>query len=170
MLTVYADIVCSFLQVPNVPREAVDQLLQLSHRLKQTNDPTVSPSACCTGLPNFCNWNTIKGFSNSLNNYSWPYAQLYLNRNTSLTNRYVYGWLLICIKYILWCLAVDKISMSASFGFVCSCVYSSFCISMQSQSLASSLSTRQLLRICRRISQYPDENIAHAVNKACLSR
>ncbi|XP_041921214.1 von Willebrand factor A domain-containing protein 8 isoform X1 [Alosa sapidissima] len=65
--------------VPNVPNTAVDQLLQLSHRLKQTNDPTY-------------------------------------------------------------------------------------------QSLASSLSTRQLLRICRRISQYPEESIAHAVNKACLSR
>lgn len=38
------------------------------------------------------------------------------------------------------------------------------------QSLASSLSTRQLLRICRRLSQHPDESIAHAVNKACLSR
>uniref|UniRef100_A0A4W6D8P9 von Willebrand factor A domain-containing protein 8 n=1 Tax=Lates calcarifer TaxID=8187 RepID=A0A4W6D8P9_LATCA len=38
------------------------------------------------------------------------------------------------------------------------------------QSLASSLSTRQLLRICRRLSQYPKESIAHAVNKACLSR
>ncbi|KAA8593114.1 hypothetical protein FQN60_018569, partial [Etheostoma spectabile] len=37
------------------------------------------------------------------------------------------------------------------------------------QSLASSLSTRQLLRICRRFSQYPEESIAHAVNKACLS-
>uniref|UniRef100_A0A8C2ZYH6 von Willebrand factor A domain-containing protein 8 n=1 Tax=Cyclopterus lumpus TaxID=8103 RepID=A0A8C2ZYH6_CYCLU len=38
------------------------------------------------------------------------------------------------------------------------------------QSLASSLSTRQLLRICRRLSQYPEESVAHAVNKACLSR
>ncbi|KAF4086969.1 hypothetical protein AMELA_G00090070 [Ameiurus melas] len=38
------------------------------------------------------------------------------------------------------------------------------------QSLASSLSTRQLLRICRRLAQYPEESIAHAVNKACLSR
>nr|XP_057938465.1 von Willebrand factor A domain-containing protein 8 isoform X2 [Doryrhamphus excisus] len=38
------------------------------------------------------------------------------------------------------------------------------------QSLASSLSTRQLLRICRRLSSYPEEHIAHAVNKACLSR
>uniref|UniRef100_A0A3B4CIV5 von Willebrand factor A domain-containing protein 8 n=1 Tax=Pygocentrus nattereri TaxID=42514 RepID=A0A3B4CIV5_PYGNA len=38
------------------------------------------------------------------------------------------------------------------------------------QSLASSLSTRQLLRICRHLSQYPEESIAHAVNKACLSR
>lgn len=37
-------------------------------------------------------------------------------------------------------------------------------------SLASSLSTRQLLRICRRLSQYPDESLYHAVNKACLSR
>uniref|UniRef100_A0A8C8VIT8 von Willebrand factor A domain-containing protein 8 n=2 Tax=Pelusios castaneus TaxID=367368 RepID=A0A8C8VIT8_9SAUR len=38
------------------------------------------------------------------------------------------------------------------------------------QSLASSLSTRQLLRICRRLSQYPDESLYHAVSKACLSR
>ncbi|XP_068123903.1 von Willebrand factor A domain-containing protein 8 [Hyperolius riggenbachi] len=38
------------------------------------------------------------------------------------------------------------------------------------QSLASSLSTRQLLRICRRLSQYPDESLHHAINKACLSR
>ncbi|KAM9851049.1 von Willebrand factor A domain-containing protein 8 [Aulostomus maculatus] len=38
------------------------------------------------------------------------------------------------------------------------------------QSLASSLSTRQLLRICRHLAQYPEESIAHAVNKACLSR
>ncbi|KAF7215165.1 transcript variant X1 [Nothobranchius furzeri] len=38
------------------------------------------------------------------------------------------------------------------------------------QSLASSLSTRQLLRICKRLSQYPDESIAQAVHKACLSR
>lgn len=37
-------------------------------------------------------------------------------------------------------------------------------------SLASSLSTRQLLRICRRLSQYPQESVAHAVHKACLSR
>ncbi|XP_062313090.1 von Willebrand factor A domain-containing protein 8 [Osmerus eperlanus] len=64
---------------PKVPKEAVDQLLDLTHTLRQTNDPTA-------------------------------------------------------------------------------------------QSLASSLSTRQLLRICRRLSQYPDESVAHAVNKACLSR
>uniref|UniRef100_A0A8D0GPI5 von Willebrand factor A domain-containing protein 8 n=1 Tax=Sphenodon punctatus TaxID=8508 RepID=A0A8D0GPI5_SPHPU len=38
------------------------------------------------------------------------------------------------------------------------------------QSLASSLSTRQLLRICCRLSRYPDESLYHAVNKACLSR
>uniref|UniRef100_A0A3B3RZN2 von Willebrand factor A domain-containing protein 8 n=1 Tax=Paramormyrops kingsleyae TaxID=1676925 RepID=A0A3B3RZN2_9TELE len=38
------------------------------------------------------------------------------------------------------------------------------------QSLASSLSTRQLLRICRRLSQHPEETVGHAVNKACLSR
>ncbi|XP_023392124.1 von Willebrand factor A domain-containing protein 8 [Pteropus vampyrus] len=38
------------------------------------------------------------------------------------------------------------------------------------QSLAASLSTRQLLRISRRLSQYPDENLHHAVTKACLSR
>ncbi|NXH22609.1 VWA8 protein, partial [Bucco capensis] len=38
------------------------------------------------------------------------------------------------------------------------------------QSLASSLSTRQLLRICRRLSHHPEESLSHAVNKACLSR
>ncbi|XP_075708404.1 von Willebrand factor A domain-containing protein 8 isoform X2 [Rhinoderma darwinii] len=65
--------------VPNVPKEAVDQLLTLTHKLRDTKDPTA-------------------------------------------------------------------------------------------QSLASSLSTRQLLRICRRLSQYPDESLHHAVNKACLTR
>nr|XP_014349139.1 PREDICTED: von Willebrand factor A domain-containing protein 8 [Latimeria chalumnae] len=38
------------------------------------------------------------------------------------------------------------------------------------QSLVSSLSTRQLLRICRRLSHCPDDSLYHAVNKACLSR
>uniref|UniRef100_A0A8I3NGG0 von Willebrand factor A domain-containing protein 8 n=1 Tax=Canis lupus familiaris TaxID=9615 RepID=A0A8I3NGG0_CANLF len=38
------------------------------------------------------------------------------------------------------------------------------------QSLAASLSTRQLLRISRRLSQYPNENLHSAVTKACLSR
>ncbi|XP_061485897.1 von Willebrand factor A domain-containing protein 8 isoform X2 [Rhineura floridana] len=38
------------------------------------------------------------------------------------------------------------------------------------QSLASSLSTRQLLRICRRLSHHPDESLYYAINKACLSR
>ncbi|XP_074047842.1 von Willebrand factor A domain-containing protein 8 [Macrotis lagotis] len=38
------------------------------------------------------------------------------------------------------------------------------------QSLAASLSTRQLLRIVRRLSKYPDESLHRAVNKACLSR
>uniref|UniRef100_A0A8C7Y264 von Willebrand factor A domain-containing protein 8 n=1 Tax=Oryzias sinensis TaxID=183150 RepID=A0A8C7Y264_9TELE len=38
------------------------------------------------------------------------------------------------------------------------------------KSLASSFSTRQLLRICRRLSQYPEENITHSIHKACLSR
>ncbi|KAF4787814.1 von Willebrand factor A domain-containing protein 8 [Turdus rufiventris] len=43
-------------------------------------------------------------------------------------------------------------------------------IKQMAQSLASFLSTRQLLRICRRLSQYPDESLYNAVNKACLSR
>ncbi|XP_068924755.1 von Willebrand factor A domain-containing protein 8 isoform X2 [Petaurus breviceps papuanus] len=38
------------------------------------------------------------------------------------------------------------------------------------QSLAASLSTRQLLRITHRLSKYPDESLHRAVNKACLSR
>ncbi|XP_036084810.1 von Willebrand factor A domain-containing protein 8 isoform X2 [Rousettus aegyptiacus] len=38
------------------------------------------------------------------------------------------------------------------------------------QSLAASLSTRQLLRIARRLSRYPEENLHGAVTKACLSR
>ncbi|KAL8189776.1 UNVERIFIED_CONTAM: von Willebrand factor A domain-containing protein 8 [Gekko kuhli] len=40
----------------------------------------------------------------------------------------------------------------------------------RTQSLASSLSTRQLLRICRRLSHYPDESLYDTINKACLSR
>ncbi|KTG31645.1 hypothetical protein cypCar_00031429, partial [Cyprinus carpio] len=69
--------------IPNVPKEAVEQLQHLTHSLRKSNDPT-----CC----------------------------------------------------------------------------------VQPLSLASSLSTRQLLRICRRLSQYPQESVAHTVNKACLSR
>uniref|UniRef100_A0A8C6AAP9 von Willebrand factor A domain-containing protein 8 n=1 Tax=Marmota marmota marmota TaxID=9994 RepID=A0A8C6AAP9_MARMA len=38
------------------------------------------------------------------------------------------------------------------------------------QSLAASFSTRQLLRISRRLSQYPNENLHNAITKACLSR
>ncbi|XP_036788326.2 von Willebrand factor A domain-containing protein 8 isoform X2 [Manis pentadactyla] len=38
------------------------------------------------------------------------------------------------------------------------------------QSLAASLSTRQLLRISHRLSRYPNENLHSAVTKACLSR
>lgn len=38
------------------------------------------------------------------------------------------------------------------------------------QSLAASLSTRQLLRISRRLSKYPSENLHDAITKACLSR
>ncbi|XP_075419136.1 von Willebrand factor A domain-containing protein 8 [Tenrec ecaudatus] len=38
------------------------------------------------------------------------------------------------------------------------------------QSLAASLSTRQLLRISRRLSLYPSESLHSAVQKACLSR
>ncbi|XP_058438588.1 von Willebrand factor A domain-containing protein 8 isoform X2 [Marmota monax] len=38
------------------------------------------------------------------------------------------------------------------------------------QSLAASVSTRQLLRISRRLSQYPNENLHNAITKACLSR
>ncbi|KAF4025563.1 hypothetical protein G4228_017818 [Cervus hanglu yarkandensis] len=43
-------------------------------------------------------------------------------------------------------------------------------IKEMAQSLAASLSTRQLLRISRRLSQYPNENLHNAVTKACLSR
>ncbi|XP_038049927.1 von Willebrand factor A domain-containing protein 8-like [Patiria miniata] len=38
------------------------------------------------------------------------------------------------------------------------------------QSLSSSLSTRNLLRIARRLSSYPEEGLHEAINKACLSR
>lgn len=38
------------------------------------------------------------------------------------------------------------------------------------QSLAGSLSTRQLLRIAARMSKYPSDNVYEAVQKACLAR
>jgi von Willebrand factor A domain-containing protein 8 len=38
------------------------------------------------------------------------------------------------------------------------------------QSLASSLSTRQLLRVARRMKSYPDENVYDAIQRACLAR
>lgn len=36
--------------------------------------------------------------------------------------------------------------------------------------LSSALSTRQLIRICRRLAYFPDENLYNAVHKAALSR
>ena len=40
----------------------------------------------------------------------------------------------------------------------------------QVSSIASSLSTRQLLRIARRLANYPAEDLEHSVHKACLAR
>ncbi|KAJ7392629.1 von Willebrand factor A domain-containing protein 8 [Desmophyllum pertusum] len=37
-------------------------------------------------------------------------------------------------------------------------------------SIASSLSTRQLLRIARRLANYPAEDLEHSIHKACLTR
>lgn len=37
-------------------------------------------------------------------------------------------------------------------------------------SIASSLSTRQLLRIARRLANYPAEDLEHSIHKACLAR
>lgn len=37
-------------------------------------------------------------------------------------------------------------------------------------SLAPSLSTRQLLRITKRLDKYPDSDFYNIVNKACLSQ
>ena len=36
--------------------------------------------------------------------------------------------------------------------------------------MGASLSTRQLLRIARRLSRYPDENVYDLIQKACLSQ
>lgn len=38
------------------------------------------------------------------------------------------------------------------------------------KSIANSLSTRQLLRISKRLKRFPDESVYHAVQKACLTR
>ncbi len=38
------------------------------------------------------------------------------------------------------------------------------------RSIANSLSTRQLLRVCRRVRRFPDERAHAAVHKACLAR
>jgi len=38
------------------------------------------------------------------------------------------------------------------------------------QALSNSLSTRQLIRICRRINLYPKESVHSAIHKVCLSR
>jgi hypothetical protein len=37
-------------------------------------------------------------------------------------------------------------------------------------SIASSLSTRQLIRIAKRLKQFPEEDAHHAIHKACLAR
>ena len=41
---------------------------------------------------------------------------------------------------------------------------------LQVSSIASSLSTRQLLRIARRLATYPAEDLEHSIHKACLAR
>lgn len=41
MVKLNACTVIYFLQTPNVPKEAVEQLLHLTHSLRSTNDPTV---------------------------------------------------------------------------------------------------------------------------------
>ena len=43
-------------------------------------------------------------------------------------------------------------------------------ILFQLTSLSSSLSTRQLLRIARRVAQYPGEDLFAIIHKACLAR
>ena len=43
-------------------------------------------------------------------------------------------------------------------------------LSTKGHSLANSLSTRQLLRICKRLAVNKDECLHQVVNKACLSR
>ena len=42
--------------------------------------------------------------------------------------------------------------------------------SWQVASVSSSLSTRQLLRVARRLAKYPLENLEHSIRKACLAR
>ncbi len=37
-------------------------------------------------------------------------------------------------------------------------------------SIATSLSTRQLLRIAKRVKEFPEEDAYHAIHKACLAR
>ena len=48
--------------------------------------------------------------------------------------------------------------------------FSGVFVSLQLTSLASSLSTRQLLRIARRVAQYPGEDLFAIIHKACLAR
>merc|ERR1719192_2478364 len=38
------------------------------------------------------------------------------------------------------------------------------------RSVATNLSTRQLLRLARRLNKYPDETASNLINKACLGR
>jgi DNA anti-recombination protein RmuC len=38
------------------------------------------------------------------------------------------------------------------------------------KNLAASLSTRQLLRIARRMAAFPDDNVFDAIHRACLAR
>ena len=55
---------------------------------------------------------------------------------------------------------------------ICLCYASVFIIlcEFQVSSIASSLSTRQLIRVARRLAQFPDEDLYGIIQKACLAR
>lgn len=116
------------LQIPHVPKAAVDQLLQLSHSLRQTNDPTVSSIVYCTWLAHFrkeiqvwcfgkgCCWNPLSDYGHHMDiqYFQWESLEMAVN----------YHYAVIASVFICSCVCLCVVC--CFFLFTCSIFHYSF--------------------------------------------
>ena len=63
-----------------------------------------------------------------------------------------------------------SVSLSSALTFFIVLTSSFLVVVFQLKAIASQLSLRQMLRIARRLSRFPDNNMYDTVHKACLGR